>query len=517
MPVLLSGSRYADRSPIGRPDIIRTASRDRLKQFYTDWYRPDLMAVIAVGDFDPAAVETAIVAHFGPIPAAVSPRPRPVLTVPDQPGTRYTVVTDKEVTTTTVGVFSRMAARDQRTVGAYRQQMVERLFSGLLSDRLDEIANKPGAPFLAAQTSRGLLVRAAEVTVLNALVPDDGVTRGLTALLAETDRVARYGFTQTELDRQKSGSTQYLERAVVERDKSPSAPLADEYIRNFMNDEPIPGIVYEHALAQRFLPEITLEEVNRLAKTWAPDGNRVVAVTGPAAAGRPVPSEQALAAAIKSASDGTLAAYVDRVNTTPLLAPLPAPGTIANETSRAAIGVTEWRLSNGARVVLKPTTYKEDEILFRAVSPGGTSMASDDDFIAASTADDVMAQGGLGALTRLDLSQSPGRRQHGGESPHRRHGGRAPGRLDEEGPGDDVPAHLPHVHRAEGGRRGVCGVHGAVEGALGQPTGAARGGVPKCHRRRADSGQPACPPADASARRSHEPRQVAGLLQGPVC
>ena len=328
-----------------------------------------------------------------------------MLTVADQPGTRYTVVTDKEVTTTTVGVFSRMAARDQRTVGAYRQQMVERLFSGLLSDRLDEIANKPGAPFLAAQTSRGLFVRAAEVTVLNALVPDDGVTRGLTALLAETDRVARYGFTQTELDRQKSGSTRYLERAVVERDKSPSAPLADEYIRNFMNDEPIPGIVYEHALARRFLPEITLEEVNPLAKTWAPDGNRVVAVTGPAAAGRPVPSEQALAAAIKSASDGTLAAYVDRVNTTPLLAPLPAPGTIANETSRAAIGVTEWRLSNGARVVLKPTTYKEDEILFRAVSPGGTSMASDDDFIAASTADDVMLQGGLGALTRLDLAE----------------------------------------------------------------------------------------------------------------
>jgi len=133
LPVLLGGSRYADRTPIGKPEIIRTATADQLKKFYNDWYRPDLMAVVVVGDFDPAAVEAAIVSHFGKLPASISPKPRPDYAVPNQPGTRFSIVTDKEMTATTVGVFGRMPARDQSTVGAYRQQMVERLFASARS------------------------------------------------------------------------------------------------------------------------------------------------------------------------------------------------------------------------------------------------------------------------------------------------------------------------------------------------------------------------------------------------
>jgi zinc protease len=336
----------------------------------------------------------------------VAPRPLPAVGVPDRPGTRVAVTTDKEITATSVGVYRWMPARDQRTVGAYRQQMVERLFGSLLSNRLDEIASKPGAPFLAARTSRSLFVRSAEVTVLNALVPDGGVTRGLTALLAEIERVAQSGFTQTELDREKLGSITYLDRAVVERDKDPSQPLAEEFIRNFLNDEPIPGIVYEHAMAQRFLPEITLAEVNKIARTWAPDGNRSVMVTGPQTAADRLPGEPALAEAIRAAGTATLAPYVDTASTQPLLDPLPAPGSVAATSALAAIGITEWRLSNGVRVVLKPTTFREDEILFRAVSPGGTSIASDADFVPASTADEVVAQGGFGKLSRLDLTRA---------------------------------------------------------------------------------------------------------------
>ena len=407
MPILLNGSRYAERLPIGQPEVLRTASVERLRQFYKDWYRPDLMAVIVVGDFDGAAVEKAVAARFGQIPAAPpgSARPRPDYKVPDRPGTRYAITTDKEVTNTVVGVFNWMPARDQMTLGAYRQQMVERLFTGLLSDRLDEVANKPGAPFLAAQTNRALLVRTAEVTALNALVPEDGVARGLTAALAEITRVAKMGFTQTELDRQKLGTFQYLEQALVERDKSPSAPLADEFIRNFLQDEPIPGIAYEYGLSQRFLPTITLAEVNNVAETWLPDKNRVVTVTAPEAAKPRIPAETALAAAIKGATDAKMTGYVDTVANKPLLDPLPKPGTVASERNIGTTGVTEWRLSNGARVVLKPTTNKEDEILFRAISPGGTSLASDADFIAASTADEVVAQGGLGSLSRLELTK----------------------------------------------------------------------------------------------------------------
>ncbi len=405
MPVLLKGSRYAERSPIGRPEIIRNANYDRLKQFYVDWYRPDMMAVVAVGDFDKSAVEAQIRSHFAPIPAAASAKPRPDYAVPDQPGTAYSIITDPEVTQTAVSVFTKMPARDQSTVGDYRRLIAERLFSGMLSSRLDEIAQEPNAPFLAAQTSRGIFVQTAEVTSLNALVAQGGVERGLTALFAEIDRVVRFGFTATELDRQARGLQRVLENAAVEKNKSPSGPLADEFIRNFLQGEPIPGIVYEYALNQRFLPEITLAELNALAKDWAPDRNRVVAIIAPERDKATLPDAARMTAAIAAASGRPLTAYVDTVSTEPLLEPLPAPGQVATASTNDRLGVTEWRLSNGIRVVLKPTTFKEDEILFRAISPGGTSLASDRDFIPAETADEVIAQGGLGKLRSLDLGR----------------------------------------------------------------------------------------------------------------
>jgi zinc protease len=404
-PVLLKGSRYAERLPIGKPEIIRNASHDRLKQFYADWYRPDLMAVIAVGDFDKAAVEAQIKSTFASIRPAASAKPRPDYAVPAQPGTAYSIVTDPEVTQTTLGVFAMMPARDQSTVGAYRQQMAERLFASMLSDRFDEISQQPNAPFLAAQTSRGIFVRTAEVTSLNALVAPGGVERGLSALFTELDRVARFGFTATELDRAGRSLQRILENAAVEKNKSPSGPLADEFIRNFLQGEPIPGIVYEYALNQRFLPEITLSELNALAKEWAPDRNRVVAISAPEKDRAALPDAAKMTAAIAAASGGPLTAYVDSVSTQPLLEPIPTPGQIATASTRESLGITEWRLSNGVRVVLKPTTFKEDEILFRAISPGGTSLASDRDFIAAETADEVIAQGGLGKLRSLDLGR----------------------------------------------------------------------------------------------------------------
>jgi zinc protease len=404
-PLLLKGSRYADRLPIGKPDIIRNVSHDRLKQFYADWYRPDQMAVVAVGDFDKAAIEAQIRSRFGSIPAAAAPRARPLYAVPDQPGTAYAVITDPEITATRIDVIGKMAARPQATIGAYRQQMVEQLFGAMLSARLDEMSEKPDAPFLAAETDRRLLVRTEESTSLVAMVTQGGVERGLSALFTEIDRVARFGFTETELNRTKLNLQRLLERAVVEKDKSPSGPLADEFIRNFVNGEPIPGIVYEFGLNQRFLPEITLAEVNGLTQDWMPDRNRLVVITAPEKERASLPSETKMAAVIKAASGTPLRAYVDTVSTQPLLAALPTPGKVASATANEALGITEWRMSNGVRVVLKPTTFKQDEILFRAVSPGGTSLASDQDFVAAETADQVIAQGGLGALSRSDLNK----------------------------------------------------------------------------------------------------------------
>ena len=406
LPLLLKGSRYADRMPIGTPEVLRSFQIERLKKFYTDWYRPDLMAVIAVGDFDPAAIEALIKARFSAIPARLDPRPKPAFTAPGHAETLYNVATDPEANATLVNVISTMPERDQTTIRAYRQSLVERLFAGMLSDRFEELSNSANPPFLAAQTSRELFIGPSEATSLTALVADGGIERGLSAMFAEAERVRRFGFTATELDRQKANMKLFLERASVEEATWESGRLADEYGRNFLQQEPIPGIGYEYALHQRFVPEITLAEVNALAADWLPNRNRVVTVAAPRRPGATMPNEARLAAAIESGSTAKVEAYSDTVNTQPLLASLPAPGKIVKTTTRADLGITEWELSNGVRVVLRPTPFKQDEILFRAISPGGTSLASDADFIAAETATAVIARSGLGALSETALQRA---------------------------------------------------------------------------------------------------------------
>ena len=405
LPVLLKGSRYADRMPIGTPEILRTFRPEALRRFYTDWYRPDLMAVIAVGDFDPAAIEKMIRARFGPIPARLDPRPKGKFDVPAHAGTLYTIATDPEATNTIVSVTRTTPERDQTTIGAYRQSLVERLFAGMLTDRFEELSQSPNPPFLAAQTDRSLFIGPTESTSLAALVPDNGIERALTALFAETERVKRFGFTASELDRQKANMRLFLERASIEEATWQSGRLADEYARNFLKKEPIPGIGYEYALHQRFVPDITLAEVNALAKDWMADGDRVVSVNAPRKPGVTMPSDGRLAAAIEAGSKVALEAYVDTVSDRPLLSPLPAPGSVVKTTARAELGITEWELSNGARVVLRPTTYKQDEILFRAVSPGGTSLAGDAEFIAAETAAAIIGRSGLGELSETALER----------------------------------------------------------------------------------------------------------------
>jgi zinc protease len=402
-PILFKGSRYAERLPIGDMEVVQSFKHERLKKFYEDWYRPELMAVVAVGDFDKAAIETLVKTHFETIPKSPATKLRPTYNVPEQPGTLYAIATDKEASGTSVAVYSKMPARDQTTIGAYRQGIVERLFAGMLSTRFSEMAQKPDAPFLGAGAGRGQFVRPLEVSTLSAGVKEDGIERGLDALFTEALRVEKFGFTATELDRVRTNIMRGLERAVIEKDNTPSSSLADEYVRNFTEKEPSPGIEYETALHARFLPEITLAEVNALAKQWVPDKNRVVMVNAPEKAGLTIPDETKLAGVISAAAGKALTAYVDTVGTQPLLDNAPPRGEIVKATPKETFGVTEWELSNGVKVVLKPTTFKEDEILFQAFSPGGTSLAPDDDFVPAQTAAQVIANGGVGKFSAVEL------------------------------------------------------------------------------------------------------------------
>jgi zinc protease len=405
--VQLEGSRYANRPPIGDPDIIGKATREQLVRFYNDWYRPDLMAVIVVGDLDRDAVVNMIKAHFSGLTNPTPKRPRPAFDVPNRPGTRYTIVTDKETTTTSVSISNLRPARRQDTVGGYRQIMMDQLFADMLDARLDELAQQENPPFLRVTADRGLFgtPRTKDEAVLEALVPNEGAPRGLETLVTELQRVVRFGFTATELARAKQAMMLSYERSVTESPDRESASRADEYTRNFLQSEALPTIWQELAFHRRFIPGITLTDMNALASQWFPADNRLVIVTAPDAPGVMLPTQAQLASAVRRGAAKTVTRYVDIDAGQSLMDTKPMPGTIVKTVSRPEAGVTEWTLSNGARVVIKPTTFKADQILFRATAPGGTSLASEADAATARVADDVIAAGGVGRFNASTIDK----------------------------------------------------------------------------------------------------------------
>ncbi len=404
-PVLLEGSRYAERNPIGGREAVETFKPEALLRFYKDWYRPDLMAVIAVGDFDKAQVEQMIRNQFGSLPAPAVRKPRPTFPVPDHASTLYSVVTDPEATMTTVAVYNMLPLREQASVRSYRQHQVERLYTDMLNARLAELTFKPNPPFMRAGVDRGIFVKTKEAATMMALVKDDGITQGLAALVTESARAARYGFTPGELEREKRDVLRGYESAFAERNKEESSDLAAEFIRAYTQGEPTPGLPYEYGLVKRFVPAITLDEVNAVAKEWT-SGSRVVLVEAPQKPGLKVPDKAQLAATMQAALNAPIAPYVDVDASRPLLDKLPAPGHVVDAQMKGPFGLVEWRLSNGARVVLMPTTFKQDEVVFRAFSPGGTSLAADRDYIAARTAAQVVSAGGVGPFNVIDLQKA---------------------------------------------------------------------------------------------------------------
>jgi zinc protease len=403
LPVLLKGSRYSERVPIGTRESLQTFPHARLTQFYKDWYRPDLMAVVAVGDFDPAVIERLIKEHFTRIPPAAVRRPRPSFDVPGSSGTSFAIVADKEIPAATIAIYNKLPAREQSTVSSYRQRIIDHLYAGMVNDRLAELSQKPNPPFVAANVERSIFVRTLETATLSAIVKPDGIEQAVDALLTESERVARYGFTPAEFDREKRNLLRVYEQAVTEKASQDSGSLADEYVRNFLVDESIPGIAWEYEQHQRGLPGITLAEVNALAREWNGDRNRVVVVFAPDQPGLTLPTEAKLASVMAAVDMKRIDPPVNAEHTSVLLPTLPEPGAVVSTKTVPDVGMTEWTLSNGVTVVLKPTTLKQDEVVFRAFSPGGTSLAPDRDYVAAMTAAQVMAAGGVGSFDATGL------------------------------------------------------------------------------------------------------------------
>jgi zinc protease len=405
-PVLFRGSRYAERLPIGTKESLETFRRAQLTRFYNDWYRPDLMGVIAVGDFDPARVEALIVQHFSGLEAPITVRPRPAYPVGDHAEPLVAVATDAEATGTSIDVYYLQGIGERGTHRAYRRTLVENLYNGMLNARLEELARASDPPFIGAGASKGGLVRTRGAFSIGAAVPEGGVLRGLEATLTESARVARHGFTASELERGKRDLLRYYETAYAERDKSESAGYADEYLRHVLENESIPGIAVEFDLAKQYVPEITLAEVNGLSREWLTENNRVVVVQSPKKPGVSVPTETEILGVFAAVAKKDIKPYQDIVADEALVPAPPTPGTVVSERRLAAVGITEWKLSNGARVLLKPTTFKDDEILFRAVSPGGLSLVADADYISAGFSGTLVSVSGLGSFDATQLQKA---------------------------------------------------------------------------------------------------------------
>ncbi|NKB69966.1 MAG: insulinase family protein [Candidatus Latescibacteria bacterium] len=404
-PILLKESLYARRMPIGQKSVLDTFQHQRLIDFYQKWYRPDLMAVIAVGDFEPQKIEALVGEYMGRIPAPAQALERPVPPVPDHEETLFAIASDPEATRSSIAVYYKQDVRPAQTVGAYRRQLVEGLFRRMLNGRLYELTIDPRPPFLHGYTAQGRLVRSKEVYQLNAGVVDTGFVRGLEAVLTEARRVQLHGFTATELEREKKEMLRGMEQIYRERDKTESSAYAGEYTRAFLVDEVIPGIEYEYGLYQTFVPQIELAEVNQVARAWFGAENRVVMVDGPEKEGGAIPTEKALAAVFDEVEKATVDPYVDRVADVPLVAQVPEPAVIVERSEIAELGVIQWRLANGIRVVLKPTDFKNDQILFKGISPGGHSLVVDQEYIAAATADVVVREGGVGDFDQIQLEK----------------------------------------------------------------------------------------------------------------
>ena len=403
LPVFFGDSRYNERMPIGDMEVVKNAPREAFTRFYKKWYRPDLMAVIAIGDFDVDQVEKLIKERFSTLPQPEDPAPRPTFDIASDDETRYLVVTDPENPTTLVRLSYVVDSQPIITADDYRNQIISNLFYSILRFRLDEITRQADAPFVSAFAGEGSLVRPAGIATFGAQVQDGGAAAGLEAVLTEVERARRHGVTNTELERAKTELLSFYEEANAERENTNSESYADEYIRHYLEGDTIPGIEFEYALVKALLPEISLDDLAAVGAELVGEANRSVIVTAPEKEDVPVPTEEELAAIIDKVMATELDAYVDEVVDSELMAQIPAPVEVLSEREIEELGITEIVLANGIRVLMKPTDFKDEEVVFRALSPGGTSLVEDAEFATADAIASIVAESGVGEFDQTEL------------------------------------------------------------------------------------------------------------------
>ncbi len=405
LPILFKNSRYAERLTIGKKEILESFPHERLIQYYKDWYRPDLMAVIAVGDFEKNKIEKLIIDHFSNISTKSKTKSRTLYAIPDHKEPLFAIASDPEATMSRVGVYFKHEVEKEKTIGDFRRSIIKELYDGMLNARLKELTIQSNPPFLFGMSRSGRFARTKDVYILTATVKDNDIERGLEALLTEAKRVRNFGFTPSELERQKNDLLRSIEQNYNERDKTESRNFVNLYVQNFLNEEPILGIENEYDLYKKIIPTISVEDVNKLASEQITENNRVIMVNCPEKKDIKIPTEDNLLTVFNTANQKEVKPYEDKVLNVPLIDKVPKPATIIEEKELKEIGTIEWKLSNSVRVILKPTDFKNDEILLSAFSPGGSSLVDDKEYLSATVASQIIDESGLGSFDIITLQK----------------------------------------------------------------------------------------------------------------
>lgn len=405
LPEVFNGSRYAKRIPIGKESILKRFPHAAIRRFYADWYRPDLMAVVVVGDVEPEQAEKMVRAHFANLKNPAAERPRVYAGIPSSNRSAGLVITDKEATENTVRIqYPIRKSPPETSLADYRKGLIKSLFAAMLAQRLQELTQQENPPFIGAYSGEETIAPGYKAFTSSAYLGREGARPAIAAMVQENERARLYGFTQDELDRVKKRLHRSAEMEYNERDKSESSRYVREYIGNFLEQEPIPGIVNEYAYINNLLPDISLDEVNSYVRQVIPDhSGKLVVYMG--SSHEQAPTREALLKQVNAAEKATVAAKLEKNLPTTLMAKPPKAGSIVAETQNTKLGTVELALSNGVTVILKPTDFKNDQVMIGASRFGGRSLYGEKDMYSARYSSSVVYSMGLDSFSPLDLTK----------------------------------------------------------------------------------------------------------------
>lgn len=404
LPIILKGSMYAERLPIGTEKVLRTFRHQEAISFYKDWYRPNLMAVIVVGDIEVGEIEQKIKNLFSDLKNPKKEKPRLSFPVPNHKEMLITIASDKEAISPSVSILYKKEPRSIKTEQDYLEELKMNIFSGMLNERFDEIRLSANPPFSFAFAYYGNLVRAKDAFYLGANT--EKIQEALRVMLTEVKRLEKYGFVQQELDLYKKKYLAKLENRYNNRNKIESENFVWEYVAHFLEGKPATGIEYEYEFAQKYIHEITLQEINAIIKNLITKENSVVVVKALEKPGFRIPTEKEIRDILAEIEKAEVKPYEAKQVAQSLSEGIDiAVGKIVNEKKLEKIGVTELTLSNGAKVILKPTDFKDDEIVIRVFSNGGYSLAKDEDVHSAAYIPQVIVESGISRFSQTEMKK----------------------------------------------------------------------------------------------------------------